>query len=619
VTNPLPLACVLLIAALPGVYLLGRRLTEWLEAEPRVRRPLVPAAAAAAWLQAVATTARLTGSFLAGLCAGTLAAGLAGAVWTVLRRGQTRAAAAPAAPALAPRSARPMWVSGVLVTLPIAFMTLQGDFFDDYNLIGHRSLVAQLQNGGYPPRHQVFPDYPFRYHFGFNVTAAALTGLLRLPLGAAIDLLVIVGFLASWCLAWRLGERLTRDASGGWTAFGGLLTGGAFFWFFWHADWAQHGAVGIVTGGNRINFPVVMYFFQKPFALGFPLALAVMLVASVPATDANWKRRALLLAVLLGPLSLAEVVLFVTLAPALAAHELWTDRHWRGIVPAVLGLLLALPLGGVLFTAMPPDTVRLIEGRFWPAADGLLPVLRWYFLTTGLLLPLGLLGVRVMRGLRVFFLLMILGSFAVPLFFHDPSSWDIVKFSTVGQFAAGLAAGSALGWIARSAHPWRRPALFGLMALLATSTLGYLGHWIREIVRPTPEIGQLLVAQRRPYEDQNWTSLIRWLRRARPRDGAIHCTNPLLLRHLLFAGLYTARPADINVQYGVPPARVARRQAVLDTLPRDPQSWRGEGILWFVTGPGEPLDKVAAGWVATGQARRIATAGPWGLVRLVDR
>ena len=55
-----------------------------------------------------------------------------------------------------------------------------------------------------------------------------------------------------------------------------------------------------------------------------------------------------------------------------------------------------------------------------------------------------------MTRLRVFFLLMVLGSFGVPLFFHDPNSWDIVKFSTVGQLAAGLAAGAALAaWLAR--------------------------------------------------------------------------------------------------------------------------------------------------------------------------
>jgi len=617
VTNPLPLACIALVLALPGVYLLGRRLTDWLDGEGDVRGPVAPVAAVATWLQAVATTGRITGSFVAGLSIGTIVVALAGVAWTVWRRRR----GAPPEPAVAGprRPSRLMWVSGVLVTLPIAYMTLAADFFDDYNLIGHRSLIAQLQNGSYPPRHQVFPDYPFRYHFGFNITGAALTGLLRLPVGAAIDLIVVVGFLGSWCLAWRLGERLTGTRTGAWTAFAGLLGGGAFFWLLWYSDWAQHGTVGIVTGGNRINFPVVMYFFQKPFALGFPLALGLVLAASVPATGARWRPRAVLLALLLAPLSLAEVVLFVTMGPALLAQELWTERKMRACLAPVAALLLAVPLGGVLFTPMPADTVSLIALRFWPAADPPLGVLQWYFLTTGLLVPLGLLGVRVMPRLRVFFLLMILGSFGVPLFFHDPSSWDIVKFSTVGQLAAGLAAGSALAWLAATAGRWRVPVLAALSVLLAASTVGYLGHWIREIVRPTPEIGQLLVAQRRPYEDQNWSSLVGWLRRARPRDGAIHCTNPLLLRHLLFAGLYTARPSDINVQYGVPAGRVARRQAVLEALPPDPQRWRQEGILWFVTGPGEPLDKVAAGWVATGQARRIATAGPWGLVRLVER
>jgi hypothetical protein len=615
VTNPLPLACIALVLALPGVYLLGRRLSDWMEDEREVRGPVALVAAVSVWLQAVATTGRITGSFVAGLSVGTALVALAGVAWTVWRRGGgTPGEAAVGGP---PRSSRSMWVSGVLVTLPIAYMTLAADFFDDYNLIGHRSLIAQLQNGSYPPRHQVFPDYPFRYHFGFNIVGAALTGFFRLPVGAAIDAIVIAGFLGSWCLAWRLGERLTGTRTGMWTAFAGLLGGGAFFWFFWHSDWAQHGAVGIVIGGNRINFPVVMYFFQKPFALGFPLALGLMLAASVPATGVNWRPRAVLLALLLAPLSLAEVVLFVTMGPALLAQDLWTERKWRACLAPVAALLLALPLGGVLFTPMPAETVSLIAFRFWPAAHPLRGVLQWYFLTTGLLVPLGLLGVRVMPRLRAFFLLMILGSFGVPLFFHDPNSWDIVKFSTVGQLAAGLAAGSALAWIAAGAGRRRIPVLAVLSALLAASTVGYVGHWIREIVRPTPEIGQLLVAQRQPYEDRDWSSLLRWLRRVRPR-GAIHCTNPLLLRQLLFAGLYTAGPSDINAQYGVPQKRVARRQALLEQLPPDPKRWREEGVDWIVTGPGEPLDQVVTGWVATGQARRAWSSGPWGLARLVE-
>src|SRR6185436_3513841 len=97
--------------------------------------------------------------------------------------------------------------------------------------------------------------------------AAALTALPRLSVPWAIDVLVIAVFLWSWCLAWALGERLARSGSGGWTDLAALYGGGAFFWLIWRAGWAAEGAVGIVIGGNRINFPVIMYFFQKPFAL----------------------------------------------------------------------------------------------------------------------------------------------------------------------------------------------------------------------------------------------------------------------------------------------------------------------------------------------------------------
>ncbi len=613
VSNPLPLPLTLLVVLLPGVYLLGRRLTDWLEGEPEVRAPLAGMAALSALLVAIATVGRLTHSFVYGLSVSTAGLGLLGIAWTVRRRRHGSESANST-----PGSSKAMWWSGLLVSLPVAFLTLQGDFFDDYNLIGHRGLIAQFQNDTYPPRDQVYPEYLFRYHYGFNVVAAAFTGLFRLSVGAAIDAVVLLGFFASWCLAWRLGERLTRSRQGAWTALGGLVSGGAFFWFLGHSDWAQQGAVGIVVGGNRINFPVVMYFFQKPFALGFPLAIAVMLAASVPPPEGRWRSRALLLALLLAPLSLAEVVLFVTLAPSLAAQELAAQKRISALLPAAAALLLALPLGGVLFTPMPEEGAGLLRARFWLAEQAPAEVFQWYFLTTGVLLPLGLLGLLGLPRLKLFFLLLILGSFAVPLFFEIPRSWDIVKFSTVGQLAAGLAAGSLLARLAAASHRLKASAIALLLVLLVASPIGYLSYWIREIVRPTPEIGQLLAAQRQPYEVPDWSRLVDWLRRTAPRDGSIYCQNPLLLRQLLFAGLSTAGPSVVNPQFGVPEKRSARRQALLDELPADPRRWREEGVLWMVTGPGEPLSPVVETWSASGHARRKAAFGPWRLYRLAS-
>jgi hypothetical protein len=615
VTNPLPLACTLLTVLLPLVFLTGRRLTDWVAREPDVRVLLAPMAALGAWLVAVGIAGRLTGSFVAGLSLGTLLVAVIGVAWTL--QGRARRESLPPAPFSANRASFYLVAAaGALATLPVAYLTLAGDFFDDYNLIGHRSLVAQFQNDVYPPRHQVYPDYPFRYHYAFNIMAAALTALFRLPVGVAIDAVVIFGFFASFCLAWRLGERLSPSSSGAWTAVFALLSGGAFFWFLWHSDWAQHGAVGIVIGGNRINFPVVMYFFQKPFALGFPLALAVMLLLSVRADGIHRTGRGLALAVLLAPLSFAEVVLFVTMLPSVAAHELAADRRLRALVPSALALTLAVPLGGVLFTPMPEEHVGLIRARFWLAEHPPGGVFQWYFLTTGLLLPLAIWGIRALPQMKRFFLLLIVGSFGVPLVFDNPQSWDIVKFSTVGQLAAGILSGLALARIVSRRSPLRVTAAVFLVILLMASPVGYLSHWVREIVRPTPEIGQLLQAQRAPHEIAEWSRLIAWLRRAGPPEGAIFCQNPLLLRQLLFAGLYTAGPSEINAQFGIPRERVRRRQALLDDLPRDPAAWSEEGVLWIVTGPGEPMGRLAASWAAGRKAQHAASAGPWHLYRL---
>jgi hypothetical protein len=153
--------------------------------------------------------------------------------------------------------------------------------------------------------------------------------------------------------------------------------------------------------------------------------------------------------------------------------------------------------------------------------------------------------------------------------------------------------------------------------LLVASPIGYLGFWIREIVRPTPEIGQLLAAQRQKYEIPEWSRLIDWLRRRAPGDGSVYCRNPLLLRELLFAGLYTAGPSVVNPQFGVPEKRAERRQALLDELPSDPRRWRDEGVFWIVTGPGEPTSPLVESWAATGHARYAAGAGPWRLYRLL--
>ena len=611
-TNPLPLSCMLLVPALPGVYALGLFLTDWLTAEPRIRHLLASCTALATWLVAVATAARAAGSFTAGLWVGTLIVAAVGLASWLLRGARSE----NPAPAGSWRASRPMLLSGLAVTLPVAFLAVVGDFFDEFLSTGHRSLIAQFQNGIYPPRHQVFPDYPFHYHYGFNVVGAALTGLFRIPVAWAIDFLTVAGFFWSWCLAWRLGERLTPSRDGRWAALASLAGGGAFFWFIWYSDWVELGAIGIVIGGNRINFPVIMYYFQKPFILGFPLALAVMLVVSVRPGKQDWWRRCWMLALLLGALSLTQSVLFVTLAACVVAQDLVTERRLRALIPVALAVGLALLMGGV-FSSLARDDMQLVRARFWPAHEPPGEVLGWYFLTTGLLVPLGFAALLLLPRMRVFFLCLMVGSFSVPLFFANPHTWDIVKFVTVGQFAAGLVGGSALARLAEKRTRLRMSALAILLILIVASPVGYVGYWIKEHVRPG-HIGNVLQSERNVFFKEEWLNLIVWVRENAPLDGAIYTGRPRFGQLMRLGGLFTSGPTRwMETQFGIPAQRLDSRSEHNKSLPREIAAWLNEGIYWVVTGPGEPLNDTVSRWVEAGQAREETSSGKWKLYRLI--
>jgi hypothetical protein len=611
------------------VALLAARLTDPVFEESAVRRLVRPAVGLSAWLVAVVVAARFTGSFVIGLWGGTVVtAGLGFVLQLSSKQSRDEPPDRPA-----PEDWQRMVFSGLVLALPVAFLAIQGDFFDEFHRTGHRSLVAQFQNDVFPPRHQVFPEYPFRYHYGFNVIAAALTGMLRLSVPAAIDTLVIVGFLWSWCLAWRLGQRLTGGGSGAWAALGGLFGGGAFYWFLWFAEWGQHPALGPVIGGNRVNFPVVMYFFQKPFALGFPLAMAVLLAVSYrPRDRARKMARDLSVALLLGALSIVQTVLFVTVGACVATHGLLAERKPKAVLAPAAALLVAVAMGGVLFSRLPAESTELIRWRFWPTANEPLDILAWYALTSGLLIPLGLVGLGIITRLRALLLLLVFGSFATPLFFTNTfAPWDMLKFAAVGQFAAGLVGGCALAALAREGKG-RRIAAFALLVPLLVSSFGHLAAWAKELVRPTPELGEILEAESTaPLPSEEWGALIGWLRSRPGGYEVVHVDNVVRRRQLWLAGLSISGPAEpIDREFGIPGQRIEARRRLLSETADDLRLWNAEGISLFVllprdVQPAEPNDRLIAEphsppyarWVASGELREVKRFGYLALYEIV--
>src|SRR5262249_41041873 len=101
------------------------------------------------------------------------------------------------------------------------------------------------------------------------------------------------------------------------------------------------------------NGPVASYFFQHPWALGIPMAVAAILLFTERAPR-NEKVRLRVLAFFLRVLSFSELVLFVTVVPSMIVAELYYEdrlelRRALPIVAAAAGAgVLAKLLGGFL-------------------------------------------------------------------------------------------------------------------------------------------------------------------------------------------------------------------------------------------------------------------------------
>jgi hypothetical protein len=214
-------------------------------ARDAVARLLTPALGLTLWLSAIHIVSLLARSFWIGLPVGTLLVAAAGALsWFYPASAPPAAPALPSAPTKQGRPApgrrqprlvrqerhapapRWMWISALLAMAYLAPAALGWWFHDMLLMTGHLSMTSAIENGPYPPRHLSFPELELRYHYGFNLLAASVASILRLRVDHAMDLVTLLAWGYSWCLAWATGERLVGQRWGGATAAVVLFGGG---------------------------------------------------------------------------------------------------------------------------------------------------------------------------------------------------------------------------------------------------------------------------------------------------------------------------------------------------------------------------------------------------------
>jgi hypothetical protein len=582
-TQPQSAAAVTLLPFVAAILWGARVATRRATLDDLLSRLTAPAVAGSVWLLAVHTIGLLTHSFSRGLWIATIVVGVAAAIlgWSDRRRGS------PLRPL--PRA---MWIPAVVATLLFIPAALGWSFHDELWHTGHQSIASHIQNGIYPPRHGVFPAFLLRYHYGFDLLVAMVGTITRLSVERAIDAVTIVAWFYTWCLAWGLGERLLGTRRG-WILPVTVLFAGSFTPLL--ALIAPSETVRAMLGlakvaGATVNPPLVSYFFQHPWTIGFPLALAALGLG----LDRSAGRCAWRIGVLVGlflALGISQIVIFLALLPTMVLvqcvlHLRRAPRESLGwIAGGTATLAIATRLGG--FFAAVPHSGFDIELHLWSQTGHATSNIVWNLVTFGWTLPLGITGLLILLRRDIALGLVVSGVSAGGLILVNvlryEHSWDIVKFGTVAMFALGIPSSIVIAqfWTA-SSHPLARPAALLLLILAALPGVGFLTCFVVS----APAIPPNIFFSQPPPIVANDRAAIAWLRR-QVRAGDLVLCAPELTSHYAQIGGLPVLPIDAGTMgFGFPADVLQRRRAITSRVPMDPEVYRSEGVRWIVAADG---------------------------------
>ena len=606
--SPTPTAFVLLVFLLPLIWFSGAAIAARLLRDAELTVLLAVALAVGLWLIAIHVCSLVASSFWIGLPVGTFVTAGLGLLSRFYQVPGT-----PPAETSSSRDFRRMWISALLATAYIAPAALRWWFHDELLVTGHLSMIAEIQNGIYPPRHLSFPQFELRYHYGFDLLTAAVASMLRMRADHAIDLVTLLAWAYSWCLAWMLGNRLVGIGWGGLTATV-VLFGGGMPWFVsapslvWRLS-----SVGLV-GGNNINGPLVSSFFQHPWTLGLPLALATMLV--IVERDAAPNARTAALAVLLVALSFSQIVLFLCLTGALLVAEPAAQAKlgWKKAGSAVL------LIGAILFVA------TRLHGFFAPAPAGVENTIMlksaiiggsltgwagWHFANFGLILPLGFIGLFFLARERLLFALLIGGSLVIFESLRYRWTWDIAKFATIAALALSFAASATLRRLFEL-----RPNILGRAAV----TLATVGLVAAGLAFPFATVfydNSMLFAEKPAEISADDQQAVQWLRK-NIRPGEIV---GIIIDGRFDPALGYAQWGGLPVLewYGaewwpLPRHVLAERERFVNASISDPDAFLREHVRWLVL---KGDDEIVKSWIGTGHAAVRARFGAIDVIEII--
>jgi hypothetical protein len=624
IDNPQPAWLPLLLLAVPGLLHAAAALNRAIFASDNQPLCTIPAVALVLALLPTHILALAFGSLSIGLSIAWSLIGAAGSV--LMLRGRRNVWPT----VLIERSGRTSRLGiAAISTIPIVLPTILLNFHDEAYFNEHFAMIAHLQNGTYPPRYLYEPSLPLRYHYGFDIAGAIVTGLLRVRLDHAVDLLTLALWPCMFLLLWRVGEHFGGPRAGLFAAFAVCFSGG------WTMLAQNAPPCGLCTINELpINPPFISYFFQHPWSLGVPIfCLVILQRAELPRVRVKAIGYGALICSL-SLLSLCQAVLFVTTIVAMALAEAWSIVRYRNreaiVVLVVLGgsLAGAKLIGGFFVSGGFPAAGGLFDTGFhvreFLDVDALLGQLQWNVASFGALLVLGIFGLRRASHGRMFLIMLAAGALVIVNTLRYEYTWDIVKFGTVGFIALAIGAGIALSDLATWADNRRRKLVY---ALIVIALVGRgVAYPFTALSAYDPDVRQALSIQMiRPYlstaypvtnDDAQAVSFLR----AHMAPGELVYRNEAKSEpYAVWGGLPTQasiHPVDSgdNDQYGLGHEFYAARLELVSVSETWLDRLSGAHFGWIVTDPDEAaintiLDRLEA-------RSRIVLAARYGKIRV---
>ena len=484
----------------------------------------------------------------------------------------------------------PMWISGGMSTILIYYLSVNGNFHDEGFINGHKAIIAQFQNGYFPPKNLLLPAIELNYHYAFNLICAAITAISRCSVDQAIDFFTTVSWLYCWIGLWLIGEKLFSSQHAGFFVAACTLLGGGLgpLMGILLTDFAwdiQLTALFDMKTGIVVNPPLVSYFFQHPFAAGLPLTISILLLAmDTQFKDKNIIRVAMV--ILFVALYYSNTVLFVTLFPTLFFYQIVYKKQKYAYIPFILTIVILLAgKSGLLLSGAHSSEGSVFTLRFWPAISPIVGIGGWYAGTFGFLMIFSLIGVFYLKQMKPLFIYIVIISASIPIFITYKHTWDIVKFATVAGFYMGILSGGALGSIMES----RRGKIFAIAGFVGCTFAGFVhaGVFVYKM-----QFENKYCLKYIPVNREGFSEAISFLRTSVKNDEMIFC-DPAIARDIAVLGglpvIYDELPF-IARAFGLPEGRIERYHMMTTERSYSIDDFKNFNVKWILDDDKNGLD-----------------------------